>query len=387
MEDTQQKELLMSMSKEIFDYYKKLERLLDDLNLKILYQIYELGPSNLLTIARHLGENPKKVYYRFKILKEFCNIKIRILPSYSSIGLVNNILVIKIKADKIPLLEDILTSLKVPVKTYRVYSNGVYIIVQTLIPLNKKFPIESIIDIFKGDFLEYELERYTDFYIPRMNFQALKLAYTTCRFNVKEFIKLFESGKRFIPPLSPSSKVQLDRVDLELLSKLSKDATTPFSKIARDIGMSPAGVKYHFDRHILNRNMIRGYHIYFPKYPPDTSAIIFIKVKFSTKEVAERFLYALSRSLCTRSFAVSKEDPRKILTLLEFSGGDMQSFLRFVADIYMKGNIIKYNFYLVDLDHIYVRFLNPKLYDKKKGWLIPEDLGLSESLKELGLTS
>ncbi len=367
---------------EVIEYYKKVEKLLDPLNVRLLSLIYKYGPGNLFTISRMLKENSKKIYYRFKILRENVKIVVRALPSITSIGLTNNFVGIKVDYRKISHLEDIFTGLKVPAKTYRVYGNIYNMFVQMLVPSEKRDVLDEVVEAVlqrEDSSSTYVVERYCESYTPQIDFSKLSLKFNPWKFDIHKIKDLMNEGR--LKLVEKQDNKGLDKIDLKLLAELSRDAALSMSKIAAKIGISPAGLKYHFDKHVIKKRLIRSYYIYFPRYPPSASEIFFVKVNFPDTETTERFSYALSKTPYLHS--ISKQiGKNSVLALIEFHCMDVQKFLELMSKLCSEGVVSSFSFHHVDREHIYVQYIDPELYDKKSGWLIPDDLGLAESSRD-----
>ncbi|MGB9631633.1 MAG: hypothetical protein ACPL09_06635, partial [Candidatus Methanodesulfokora sp.] len=144
----------------------------------------------------------------------------------------------------------------------------------------------------------------------------------------------------------------------------------------KEIGTSPAKLKYHFDNHIIKQGIIRDYHVYLPRYSPDLAGLFFFEFTFDKEEYMERFLYALSRSVYSRAFAKELGKSR-VIALMEIFWGDLPEVLQVFYELCISGYMIDYKFSYIDLRNIYVDNLTPDMFDEKIGWNIPDDLGLS----------
>lgn len=364
------------VSSEYIEYFRKLSLILDDTNLKIIDAIKKIGPRNMSRVARYIGEDPKKVSYRFNVIKTKTGLVIRALPSYSSMGLTNVLLFLPLSHARVEPIRKALISMRVPKKIYRIYGNVNGLMTQVIIPNEK---ISLLEDNIKKILLENEIDSMkmlflTDFAASALDLSRLSLTYRIWDYMPSELKKDFFEGKR-IKLEEKRARVHVDKVDLYILSKLAEDATIPLLQIAEEIKTSPANLKYHFDNHITKQGMIRDYYIYFPRYSPEFAGFFFFEFTFDKEEYMERFLYALSKSIYSHGYA-KELGKMRIIALMEIFWGDLSEVLQVLSELCISGYMTDYKFSYIDLRNIYASNLTPDMFDEKIGWNIPDDLGL-----------
>ncbi|RSN74339.1 MAG: hypothetical protein DSO07_09435 [Thermoproteota archaeon] len=365
------------VSNEYIEYFRKISLVLDDTNLRIIDAIKKIGPRNMSRIARYVGEDPKKVSYRFNVIKNKTGLVIRALPSYSSMGLTNTVLFLPLSHVRVEPVKKALISMKIPKKIYRTYGNISGLMVQMIVPNQK---IHSLSDIISSILLEEEkkslkLLYLTDFIVPTLDFSRLSLTYKIWDYAPSELKKDFLKGER-MKLEEKQTMVPVDKIDVYILSKLADDATIPFLQMTKETKISPARLKYHFDNHIIKRKMIRDYYIYFPRYSPEFAGFFSFEFTFDKEEYMERFLYALNRSIYSHGFA-KELGKLRIVALMEIFWGDLSEVLQTLSELCVSGYLVDYKFSYIDLRNIYVSNLTPDMFDEKTGWNVPEDLGLS----------
>jgi len=263
------------------EYFRNLSLILDETNLKIIDYLKRIGPRNMSEIARYIGEDPKKVSYRFNAMKTRVGLIIRALPSYSSMGLTNTVVFLPLDHKRVEAVKNSLIKAKVPKKIYRVYGNISGIIAQLIVPDEKipylKDSISSI--LLKKEVKFMKILYLTDFFFPMPDLSKLNLTYRIWDYMPSELKKDFMQGER-MKLIEEKTKVYIDNIDIHILSKLVEDATIPLLKIAEEIGTSPANLKYHFDNHIIKQGIIRDYHVYLPRYSPDLAGLFFFEFTF-----------------------------------------------------------------------------------------------------------
>lgn len=373
------------ISNEHIEYFRRVSLVLDETNLKIIDSVKRLGPRNMSKIARYIGEDPKKVSYRFNMIKTRANLIIRALPSYSSMGLTNTMVLLPLDHKRVDHVKRILETMRIPKKIYRVFGNMSGIIAQLIIPNKMIFLLGEIMRKFltKEEFEAMRILYLTDFIFTTPDFSRLSLTYRIWDYAPSELSRDFLEGKRISIDES-LREVYLDKVDIYILSRLAEDATIPLLKIAEELGTNAVKIKYHFDNHLIKQGIIRDYSIYFPRYSPELSGWFFFEFTFDREDYMERFLYALNKSIYVHAFAKELGKPR-VIALLEMFWGDLSDVLQIFSELCVSGYMTDYKFSYIDLKSISVTNISPDMFDDRIGWNIPRDFGIS--LKESSKTA
>jgi DNA-binding Lrp family transcriptional regulator len=373
-------DLTRIVSDEHVEYFKRISLILDEINLKIIDGIKKMGPRNMSKIARYIGEDPKKVSYRFNLIKNKTGLVIRALPSYSSMGLINTMVLLPLDHRRVGPVKSIVESMKIPKKIYRVFGNMNGIMAQLIIPSKRIFSLEETLRgiLTEEEFKITRILNLTDFIFTPPDLSRLSLTYRIWDYMPNELRKDFLEGKRMIIN-EDLREVYLDKTDIHILSRLVEDATIPLLKIAEELEMSPAKVKYHFDNHLMKQGLIRDYYVYFPRYSPELSGWFFFEFTFDREDYMERFLYALSKSIYVHAFA-KELGKLRVIALLEMFWGDLSDVLQVLSELCVSGYMTDYKFSYIDLKSISVTNISPEMFDEKIGWNVPRDFGIS--LKE-----
>ena len=89
-----------------------------------------------------------------------------------------------------------------------------------------------------------------------------------------------------------------DMVDVLMLKELEKDATISFVNLAKILKISPQLVRYHFQRHIIERGLIEGFEVTTFHFGRAISDFFFFIFKFDSFEKLAKF----ASSLLDKSF-------------------------------------------------------------------------------------
>jgi len=98
-----------------------------------------------------------------------------------------------------------------------------------------------------------------------------------------------------------SYPILADETDVRMLMKLENDATKSLSEIARILGISRQLAQYHFQKHLIGKNLIEGYDIFVMRYGDTTSVMVLFIISFHDYKTLARF----ARSLLDKFFILT----------------------------------------------------------------------------------
>jgi len=98
-----------------------------------------------------------------------------------------------------------------------------------------------------------------------------------------------------------SYPVLADEVDVKMLMKLEKDATTSVSEIGKLLGMSRQLATFHYKKHLIERKLIEGYEIFVMRYADSEATMVLFLISFPDYERFARF----ARSLLDKFFVIT----------------------------------------------------------------------------------
>ena len=181
--------------------------------------------------------------------------------------------------------------------------------------------------------------------------------------------------------IDPDDFVNLaDEVDIFILVKLEKDATISFKKLAEMLGMTPQGVKYHFQEHIIKRGLIEGFQVTFLPFDPPISDMFFFTFNFADRERMAKF----AQSLLDKPFVLVLG---KILTqnrLLAYLYLPRKEFRRFVDSLskLIRNRLLEsYQYVIIDMEKTLRQTILHEAF-KERSWIYNHEKFMSR-LKEL----
>ncbi len=267
---------------------------LDETNIRIIRLMHEIGPRNLLEVARAAGLPPTSVYDRARRLEEQFGVLSIANLDHSKLGLRKCITLV----DSNPGLEDFVTeALAIPNywKTIARCEGGFTHYALHAVPDGRDQEFEEYLAATqdKGLVRKYETVWISDYHYGFPNFQLYDPRYCTWKF---EWDRWFDSveGKEYPRAVHdpPQYCIEADRADLLILTELEIDARAKFSEISRSMGITLQAVKYRYDKRILPRALVRDFVINVWPYPPELSDMHEILVSFEDEEGMNSFFGA-----------------------------------------------------------------------------------------------
>jgi DNA-binding Lrp family transcriptional regulator len=307
------------------DFYARLHRvmsLLDEENIKILQTMKEYGPRNLQQIARKSKLPYSTVYSRVAKLQSLKALSTWAHPSYSRIGLVRAMVLVKPFPGKEYLAKD---ALGIPGYWLRIIRcigdlNGYYSL--HAIPATHQQDFQQYLDqlVNRSVIKDYKLFWLEDTYTPLPNFEYYDVKERNWRFDWKEWFRLMKTGKN--PEAKRSSSTPdkgFDKKDLIILKELQKDARITLADLSKLLGMTLPATKYRFDR-LVEEGFVADYVIDLLPFLPEVSELDEIRLDFANAEFmrnAERvlsktpFVFSITPIRGLNSFTVRIYIPRQ----------------------------------------------------------------------------
>jgi DNA-binding Lrp family transcriptional regulator len=267
---------------------------LDEPNIRILRLMHELGPRNLLVVARAAGIPPTSVYDRARRLEERFGVLSIANPDHAKIGLRKCITLVESN----PGLEDFVSeALAIPNywKTITRCEGGFTHYALHAIPDGSEGEFESYMAATqrRGLVRKCETVWVSDYHYTFPNFRLYDPVNCTWTFEWDKWfdsIKKKERSKMIADP--PSYSVEADKSDLMILTELELNARAKFSEISNAMGITLQAVKYRYDRRILARGLIRDFVINFAHHPPELTDAYEVLLNFEDAESMNSFFGA-----------------------------------------------------------------------------------------------
>lgn len=271
---------------------------LSALDVKILCTLGEKTPRNLAAVARSLGIPTRTVHFRIKRMSSKVHLRLSSSIFYAKLGLKRAV----VFADAFPGFEKLLFECLKANGFWgyvnRCFGNRESCFAVYAIPVGYEPSFEEFLQEIKS----LGIAKNVRFYWTS-NFQYSRIVDKWFDLNKCEWIFPWESWKNEIEN-SPAELPQTlaipedfenraDKIDVLLLKELEKDATAPLNKVAEKLHISPQLVHYHYEKHVLKKEMLAGFQVFFFRYERvslETTVFIF---QFFNEESMARFAVSL----------------------------------------------------------------------------------------------
>jgi len=324
----------------------------DFTDLKILEGLGRYGPRNISRVARKLGMKTETMRKRLKRMPSHLFFRFRVNIYCTDLGLMKAI----VFADAIPGFEDLLLDC--------LNANDFWIYLARCYGKNEGcIAFYTVPSGHSADFLQFvsALERMG---VAR-NIQAL---WSTCFQSVNSKTKWFdEKSKMWSFPWDkwveeiPSQHTKLprtlidpadypikgDEIDVFILKELEKDPRISLNKLASLLGVSPQVVEYHYQKHILEQDLIENFEVLTLHFDMSVSDRFIFTFEFDSMEkygkfavslLDKPFVGGLGKIVNENSLIVDIYLPR-----LEF-----RKFVDTLSKLVRRGFLLNYNYVILD---------------------------------------
>jgi DNA-binding Lrp family transcriptional regulator len=232
-----------------------------DINAKtaeFVKMVTELGP-DIPLIAEKMGEHKESVRYWFKkLIKQ--GIVIQPSINFERLGLARVVAVVDFAKEYEDHAEPILIAMSqlCYVQSFlKTLPDGHYVV-------HGAVPIESV-----GRWMEMMHRLGEEGLFTSLEFSTYDWARNA---PMKSDLYDFEAGRwefewsspaKVYPEAieGPSSRAQIDKIDLEIIRQLQRDETKPLSEIQKETGINYKTLSFHHRKHVLGRQMLKGHKV------------------------------------------------------------------------------------------------------------------------------
>jgi DNA-binding Lrp family transcriptional regulator len=297
------------MSKlEDYKWMLRYLKMLDATNAKILEGLGKHGPRNILGLAKSIGLPPTTVAFRMKKLMKEGLLEIRTNLEYSRLGLMKAVLIAESKAGQKKRLRQVIANLDYWTYIVRCYGkyDGYYVIFA--FPEKYKKELEEYLDtaVQLKWFSRYIFYWTTNFTEVAPNFDWFDFQSKSWSFQWKRWIEEVENASEKLPRELmdlESYPIRVDETDVLILKELEKDGTAKFTELAEVANMTPQGVRYRYNKHIVGRGLLTDYEVATLPYPLPTSDMCSIIIDFEKEETLAKFVNSLQSKPFIFSYA------------------------------------------------------------------------------------
>lgn len=277
---------------------KLLRTKLDNLDMNILVAMANYGPRNLTKIARKLGINTELVRFRMNRMSSFFSLSLHVNVYHTNLGLKKAFVFFDITSG----YEDLLFHC-LEIKGFCIYLSRCYGMFEGY---------AGIYAIPKGH--ETEFEEFLQEVEKLGLVKDTKVFWSTCWHTVNPTGKWFDPKSEtwifpwdewieeiategtelpytLVDPLD--FLVKADKIDIFILGELEKDATISLANIAKKLGTSLQRVKYHYEKHVIERGLLEDFQIFIFPFDRKISDMYFFIFEFDSMEKMAKFAMSL----------------------------------------------------------------------------------------------
>lgn len=355
----------------IGDDLKYYSAVLDEVNLKLLNAIFEHGPRNMAEISRITGIPKSSVHTRIrKIARLFKPFTMVINAHRIGLGRMLAIVVPSSKNFRKTIKELIIPwcyelelvshpSPGIIAEFYYPYPDH-DLIMDYLEDLQREEKIlQYKVYLLNEPFLN---NRFNEEYVDPAS-GSVKLPWGTWLDKILSF-----GAKPITPKLELSDEdftLPPDSLDLEILRILEENPQLEFLEMAKILGFNHQTIRYHYIRHVLGRNTIRGFGIKIPVFPPKILIRTMSIMEFKRDSDARMFFGGLWNTPIMEEICKAKNITKYVMrTSIPVS--ELGSFTLFLIASLEKGIISKIEFQFNGIQKIYEGFIPSKLFVSEK---------------------
>ena len=352
---------------------------MDFLDLRILEAIGAEGPRNLTTVARKLGINGSTLYARLKRLKPHIFLNVNVYHTF--IGLRKVCLLVKAVQGKENLLFECMKAHDYWLYIFRYYAEfegcfGVY-----AIPPEHKAEFEAFVEKLKHCDIAEKTEFFWSTCFQTVNPTTNWYDEESDRWDFRwsQWVQELGTQKTDLPYTltDPEGFPQrADYTDIFILKELEKNAMTTLKSIAASLGTSLQAIKYHFDKHVVNRRLLESYQVNSFPFDREKSDFIVFILTFPSKGNLAKF----ANSLSDKPFAktIGKVHGRLgLIAQLYLPRKEFRQFVDSLSTLINTGFLESYRYLIQDLRYLSRQTIPYKLFINEK-WKYEHEKYLKE---------
>jgi DNA-binding Lrp family transcriptional regulator len=167
-----------------------------------------------------------------------------------------------------------------------------------------------------------------------------------------------------------------DYTDIFILKELEKDATTTLKSIAENLDTSLQSIKYHFDKHVVDRRLLESYQVNSFPFNREKSDFVVFLFTFPNKENLAKFANSLSDKPFAKTIG-KVHGTFGLITQLYLPRKEFRLFVDALSTLINTGFIKSYRYIIQDLRFLSRQTIPYKLFIEDK-WQYEQEKYLKE---------
>jgi len=357
----------------------------DFTDLKILEGLGTYGPRNISRVARKLGMKTETLRKRLNRMPSHIFFRFHVNIYCTDLGLMKAVVFTEAIPGSEDLLLDCLKANDFWIYLTRCYGKNEGCIAYYTVPSDHS-----------ADFLQFVSA------LEKMGVaQNVQTFWSTCFQSVNSKTEWFdEKSKKWVFPWDkwveeiPVQHTKLprtlidpvdyptkgDEIDIFVLKELEKNPRISLNELARVLEVSPQVIEYHYQKHILERDLIEGFEVLTFHFDMAASDMFVFTFQFDNMEKCAKFAVSLldkpfvgglGKILNQNSLIVDIYLPR-----VEF-----RNFVDTLSRLVREGLLLSYNYVILDLRNVKRQTISYE-YFKDRTWIYEHDRHI-QNLKDL----
>jgi DNA-binding Lrp family transcriptional regulator len=332
--------------------------------------MWKYGPRNLLEVARRTGMPFTSVYHRIARIEAKSQEVAALVPPVSKLGLVR---VVTLVSAVLGSEDKVTAALKAP-NLWRSVAfcegNFTHISVQ-LVPVKylKEFRayMQQLVDV--GLVKTFNVI-YTGDYVPNFpDFGYYKPTVGRWKFDWEGWLASLDRGSGESMIDDPQSyHVYTDKKDLMIIWQLEMDARNSFADMAKTVGMTPQGVKYHYEK-LFALGIAKPIQFRVHPYPMEVAAYHEVMLEFNSKPDLDRFYSIVPKMFFVLGLAkMLRRNAVMVQTWMLES--QLPKMFAFFSQMARDGILSSYSAVRIDFASKQGQTISEDLFDDEKGWVV-----------------
>ncbi len=351
--------------------YDQIAKQLNEANIRILAGMWKHGPRNLLEVSRRIGMPFTSVYHRLSKIESESEEVAYLVPSVSKLGMIR---VAVLVAASPGCEEEVTRALKAPNIWRSVgFCEATYTHISVqLVPVKSVREFRSYIQqLFEKGLITNFSVIYTGDYVPNFpNFDYYDPAESRWKFDWEGWLaRLGEENSPVSFDDPESYELVADKKDLMIIKQLEFNARKSLTEIAKKVGMTAHGVKYHYDTKLTPSGVVNHFQFRIHAFPIEASAYHMTMLEFDSKKDLNEFL-----SLIPRLFFVigASKVLRRNAVMVEtwMLESQVQKMFSFFSEMARAGFLNSYSAVRMDFRSRQTQTISDELFEDENGWVV-----------------
>ena len=351
-------------------------RRIDHTDLQVLEGISRYGPRNISQVAEYVRIPSTTIRFRLARMLQESFLFLHMIPYLPNLGLQRAVVFLEANTG---FENDILNYSKI--HDYWVFQCSIFGRFDGCaglwnIPIGEE---DKFIEFFNtlvelGVVRDYHLHWITSAYYPGISSKWYRIQDKTWVYNWEEFFTEISVGQGDkVPeilrdPNDYSTKV--DAMDLQIINELEENAKLSLPEISKLLDVPLSKIKYHYNEHIVKKNLISGYQVEIYRFPFPLCEILFFIFDFDNSQDMNKFISALIDKPI--SINISKIiGQNSIISQVYLPKWELRNFIKLLSRLTKLGYMKSYSYYIQDMYESWRELIPIDNYDD--GWICKHD--------------